>query len=168
MLPTHTSAQDDDRVLFDAILTPHRSLSPRGFLILMSVLCVISFLAGVFFFLAGAWPVVGFLGLDVALVYIAFRINYRRARMYETLRLTREALTVRRVDHRGGERHWQFTPTWLQILLDDPPAPGSPLTLRSHGKSLAIGGFLTAEERRGLADSLAAALAEARSVPQSG
>jgi uncharacterized membrane protein len=160
------NAKDNDRVLFDAILTPHRSLSPRGFLILISALCVVSFLGGAFFFLLGAWPVAGFLALDAALVYIAFRINYRRARMYETLRLTREALTVRRVDHRGGENRWRFQPAWLQILLDDPPASGSPLTLRSHGQSLAIGGFLTAEERRGLAEALAAALAEARSVPQ--
>ncbi len=163
-----SAADGEDGVLFDAVLTPHRSLSRRGFLVLMIALSAVSFTAGVFFFLVGAWPVVGFLGLDVLLVYIAFRINYRRARMYETLHLTRDALTVRRVDHWGGESHWRFTPAWLQVLLDDPPAHGSPLTLRSHGKSLAIGGFLTAEERRGLADALAAALAEARSVPQGG
>ena len=101
MVPIRKLAQNDDRVLFDAVLTPYRSLSPRGFLVLMIALSVVSFTAGVFFFLVGAWPVVGFLGLDVALVYIAFRINYRRARMYETLRLTRDALTVRRIEHRG-------------------------------------------------------------------
>jgi uncharacterized membrane protein len=168
MTSSPTSQKDDGGVLFDAILTPHRSLSPRGFLVLMGTLSLISFAGGLFFFLVGAWPVVGFLGLDVLLVYIAFRINYRRARMYETLHLTREALTVRRVDHRGGETHWRFAPTWLQVLLDDPPARGSRLTLRSHGRSLAIGGFLTPEERRGLADALRAALAEARSVPQGG
>ena len=164
-----TEHRDQDTpALFDAVLTPHRSLSPRGFVVLMAAICAFSFSAGLGFFLAGAWPVVGFLGLDVLLVYIAFRINYRRARMYETLHLTRDALTVRRVDHWGGESHWRFKPAWLQVLLDDPPAHASPLTLRSHGKSLAIGGFLTAEERRGLANALAAALAEARSVPQGG
>jgi uncharacterized membrane protein len=166
MVPNRTTAPDDDRVLFDAVLTPHRSLSPLGFLLLMTALVSVSFLAGVFFLLAGAWPVTGFLGLDVLLVYIAFRVSYRRARTYETLHLTRRALTVRRVDPAGGERHWQFSPAWLQVLLDDRRA--CPLTLRSHGKSLAIGGFLTAEERRGLAEALSAALAEARSVPQNG
>jgi uncharacterized membrane protein len=166
MDPSPTRSGDDDRVLFDAVLTPHRSLSPLGFLVLMTVLVAVSFLAGVFFFLAGAWPVVGFLGLDVLLVYIAFRVSYRRARAYETLHLTRHTLTVCRVDPAGGERRWQFTPAWLQVLLDDRPARAAPLTLRSHGKSLAIGGFLTAEERRGLAKALTAALAEARSVPQ--
>ncbi|MDX1575791.1 MAG: DUF2244 domain-containing protein [Kiloniellales bacterium] len=167
MVAKDMSARDDE-VLFDVVLTPHRSLSPLGFLLLMGALVAVSFLAGLLFLLAGAWPVAGFLGLDVLLVYIAFRINYRRARMYETLHLTRQALTVRRVDPSGGERRWQFTPAWLQVLLDEPPARTSPLTLRSHGKSLAIGGFLTAEERRSLAAALTAALAEARSVPQGG
>lgn len=166
MIPTHTTADGDDRVLFDAVLTPHRSLSPLGFLLLMTALVAVSFLAGVFFLAAGAWPVAGFLGLDVLLVYIAFRINYRRARAYETLHLTRRALTVCRVDPAGRERRWQFAPAWLQVLLDGPRA--SPLVLRSHGKSLAIGGFLTADERRSLAAALRAALAEARSVPQPG
>jgi uncharacterized membrane protein len=168
MVPNRTTAPGDDRVLFDAVLTPHRSLSPLGFLLLMTALVVVSFLAGVFFFLAGAWPVTGFLGLDVLLVYIAFRVSYRRARTYETLHLTRHALTVCRVDPAGNERRWRFTPAWLQVLMDDPPARAGPLTLRSHGKSLVIGGFLTAEERRGLAEALTAALAEARGVPQNG
>ena len=164
--PSAQSAQGDEQVLFDAVLTPHCSLSRQGFFVLMAAICAVSFTAGLFFFLAGAWPVVGFLGLDVLLIYIAFRINYRRARMYETLHLTSEALTVRRVDPWGGETRWRFKPTWLQVLLDDPPARGSPLTLRSHGKSLASGGFLTAEERRDLATALRAALGEARRFPE--
>jgi uncharacterized membrane protein len=168
MVPTPASPRNDDSVLFDAVLTPHRSLSSRGFVILMGIFSLIGFAGGAFFCLVGAWPVVGFLALEVLLIYVAFRVNYRRALMYETLHLTREALTVRRVDHRGGETRWRFAPTWLQVLLDDPPAHGSPLTLRSHGQSLAIGGFLTSEERRGLAAALRAALVEARSLPQSG
>jgi len=166
MTQINPRAEDDGKVLFDAVLTPHRSLSPRGFLVLMAVICAISFTAGLFFYLAGAWPVVGFLGLDVLLIYVAFHINYRQARMYETLHLTSKALTVRRVDPWGAETRWRFEPTWLQVLIDEPPGHGSPLTLRSHGKSLAIGGFLTAEERLDLANALRAALGEARRLPE--
>ncbi len=161
-----TEAQEDEaRVVFDALLTPHRSLPPQGFLLLMAALCVVSFTAGVFFFLVGAWPVVGFLGLDVLLVYFAFKISYRRARLYETLELTREALTVRRVEPSGEETSWCFQAAWLQVLMDDPPGHASPLTLRSHGKSLAVGAFLTPEERLDLAKALRAALAKARAIP---
>ncbi len=160
--------RSEDRVVFDAVLAPHRSLSPRGFVVLMCGICAISFTAGLFFFLVGAWPVVGFLGLDVLLIYLAFRINYRRGRMYETLRLTPRRLAVRRVDSWGEARQWSFQPAWLQVLMDEPPGDDSRLILRSHGRSLAIGGFLTLEERVDLARTLRAAIAEALAVPRTG
>ena len=108
-------------ILFDALLTPHRSLAPRGFVILMGFITVVSFSAGLVFFLVGAWPVVGFLGLDVALIYLAFRINYRDARRHEILRLTRRRLVVERRDPWGAVKRWTFQPAWLQVLMDDPP-----------------------------------------------
>src|SRR5690606_29773979 len=78
--------------LFDAELRPHRSLSPRGFLLLMSGVCALSFTGGLAFFLAGAWPVVGFLGADVLLIYLAFRASYRSGCLVERLHLTRDRL----------------------------------------------------------------------------
>ena len=152
-------------LLFDAHLTPHRSLSPRGFVVLMSAICAVSFGAGLVFFLVGAWPVVGFLGLDVLLIYLAFRVNYRHGRMYEQVELAPDRLVVRRVDHWGKERRWDFQPTWLQVLIDEPPDHDSRLTLRSHGRSLDIGGFLTAEERLDLAKALRRALAKLNCTP---
>ena len=168
VLPTAASALAAPKapgVLFDAMLTPHRSLSPRGFLVLMSLVCAVSFAAGLAFFLMGAWPVVGFMGADVLLIYLAFRINYRRARMFEEVVLTRDALTVRRVDHWGGEKRWTVQPYWLQVRMDDPPEHESQLTLRSHGKSLIIGAFLTPEERLSLARELQRHLAVCRCAP---
>ena len=82
---------------FDARLTPHRSLGPQGFLIFMLAIGTVSFGTGMLFLLSGAWPVLCFCGLDVLLVYIAFKLNYRAARLHETVRLTPEALVVRRV-----------------------------------------------------------------------
>ena len=160
------AAQRGDEVLFDAVLTPHRSLSAQGFLLLMLVVCTVSFAAGLVFFLVGAWPVIGFLGLDVLLIYGAFHINYRHARLREVVRLTRKDLTVQRVDHWGGVKSWRFQPTWLQVLMDDPPAHHSQLLLRSHGRTLAIGDFLTPEERLDLANALRRALARARIAPE--
>ena len=156
---------DRDPLIFDALLSPHRSLSPRGFVILLIAVCLVGFAAGMVFFLAGAWPVVGFLGLDVALIYGAFRINYRRGRMHETLELTQRGLTVRQVDHRGRVASWRFQPTWLQVLIDDPPGHHSQLVLRSHGRSLVIGAFLSPAERFDLAKELRDALARAKCAP---
>ena len=70
-----------DPKIFSALLTPHRSLGPTGFLILMACLGGLSFVSGIIFVSIGAWPVFGFFGLDVLLVYLAFRANYRSARL---------------------------------------------------------------------------------------
>lgn len=147
-----------DTVLFDAHLAPHASLPRGGFALLMAVLCVISFAAGVAFVSIGAWPVLGFFGLDVAAVYFAFRISYRRARRYETVRLTAKQLAIERVSPGGQVERFEFQPYWLRVLMDDPPRHESRLTLRSHGRSLVIGSFLSPAERLELAQELRAAL----------
>lgn len=156
------TAELTEAPLFDALLTPHRSLGPRGFLIFMGLLSGISFTAGLAFYMAGAWPVIGFMGLEVLLVWVAFRLNYRHARQYERLVLTPGRLTVERVTHHGERREWQFQSTWLRVEIADPPEPDSPLTLASRGQRLSIGSFLSAEERLDLAQALRHALAAAR------
>ena len=163
-MPTADPAATEEPV-FEALLTPHRSLGPRGFVLVMALIGSISFTAGLVFFLAGAWPVVGFMGLDVLLVWLAFRLNYRSARQYERLHLTRESLQVERVTHYGERRSWAFEPAWLRVEMRDPPEPDSPLTLASGRRRLAIGSFLTAEERLELAEALRAALAKTRQAP---
>jgi uncharacterized membrane protein len=143
---------------FDAVLTPHRSLPPMGFGILMAVLAVVSFAAGMSFVLRGAWPVFGFFGLDVGLVYLAFKLNYRSGRIAEIIKLDKEALTIARRFPDGETRSWRFEPYWLQVLLLGPAGRDPSLILRSHGRDLVIAAFLTVPERRELADALLAAL----------
>jgi len=164
MTRPNAEVQPRGPLYFNARLTPHRSLSQRGFLLLMIAVGAVSFVAGLVFYLAGAWPVVGFFGLDVGLVYIAFRINYRRARTYETLRLSRDDFVVEHVTHRGEKRTWRFQPYWLQVLIDEPADREGRLVLRSHGQSLEIGGFLPPAERSDLARALRTALARVRAA----
>ena len=156
-LATERDAQP--AVFFDAVLTPHRSLGPRGFLILMSVLAAISFASGVLFVSIGAWPVFGFFGLDVALVYFAFRVSYRQARAFETITLTEAALLIRRVSDRGVEQRIRLEPYWLKVEMEeDEERGGAPLILSSHGRRLSIGAFLSPRERAALAQALRSAL----------
>src|SRR3979411_3460873 len=89
--------------LFSALLTPHRSLNRTGFLVLMGFLSVVSFAAGLAFLLMGAWPVFGFFGLDVLVIYWAFRVNFRNAKASEEIRVTPSELRIRRVRHRGQQ-----------------------------------------------------------------
>src|SRR5215470_1745813 len=104
-----------ERVLFSALLTPHRSLNRTGFLLVMAFLSVISFAAGVAFLMMGAWPVLGFFGLDMLAIYWAFRINYRRAKACEEISVTPSELRVRRISHRGHVSEWVLNPLWVQL-----------------------------------------------------
>jgi len=151
-------------VYLDAVLRPHRSLPPAGFVIVMALLGGVSFVAGMVFVLNGAWPVTGFFGLDVLLVYVAFRINYRSARRSERVRLADEALTVERISVRGERKHWRFEPFWLRVQLEEQDEHSNRLLLTSHGRSLTIASFLGAEERRQFAQRLKDALARWRAA----
>jgi uncharacterized membrane protein len=149
----------------DLVLYPNRSLGRSGFAVLMAAIVLVSVAVGVGFMMVGAWPVTGFLGLDVLLLYLAFRWNHREARRAEFVRLDRDGLTVRRLEPDGRAHDWRFEPYWVQVSLDDLGHHGNRLVLRSHGRPLVIGAFLTADERRELARTLQAALQEHRAGP---
>ena len=153
------------RVFFDAILHPHRSLSPFGFRLLMTVVACSMLGVGIVFMLLGAWPVIGFCGVEFLLLYVMFRLNYRAARGYERVRLSDASFDVQKVDPKGAETHWRFEPTWLQVHMDNPPEHHSQLTVATHGRRLAIGKFLTPDERLEVAEALRDALHVRRSTP---
>lgn len=148
--------------LFSAVLTPHRSLGPKGFLILISLVGLVSFTAGIVFLSKGAWPVFGFFGLDVFLVYIAFKLNYRAGRTHETINLTEQELKVTRVYPSGHSKSWHFNPYWVRLELLDGPSHRSALSLSSHGEQLIFGKFLTEDERKDFAEILGGALIDYR------
>lgn len=148
------------------ILHPHRSLSPRGFLILMSGISLVSFIAGVAFWLIGAWPVMGFFGLDVLLIYWAFKVNYRAGRAYEIIDLTPEVLTLTRVSPKGAAEKIEINPYWARVgLSTDHPDGRTSLRIIAQGRELLIGQFLNDEERVELADALRDALQVMRTAP---
>jgi uncharacterized membrane protein len=158
------TAAEPRRVFFERVLLPYRSLPPRGFNILMLVLAGISIAAGTLFVSLGAWPVCGFFGLDVGLVYLAFRLSYRSARQRETLRLADEELTVERVGIHGERRLWRFQPFWVRVSFEEQPDESNRLALVSHGQTLPIGTFLPPPVRREVATNLRDALSRWRAA----
>ena len=149
--------------LFSALLTPHRSLNRTGFFVLMVFLSVVSFVAGVAFLLMGAWPVLGFFGLDVLVVYWAFKINFRSAQAREEISVTPSELRVRRISHRGHVMEWVLNPLWVRLDQEADEEYGiERLYLVSHGRRLSIGSFLGPDEKASFANGLKAGLAAAR------
>jgi uncharacterized membrane protein len=125
---------------------------------------LLSLAVGIGFVAVGAWPICGFFGLDVALLYLAFRISYRSARQRETLRLADDQFTVERIGIYGERRQWRFQPFWLRVVLEERPNQSNRLSLASHGKSLVIGDFLAPPLRRELAANLSEVLVRWRAA----
>jgi uncharacterized membrane protein len=152
--------------LFSVVLRPHRSLSPQGFLAVMAVLAAMSFTAGTIFWAIGAWPVIGFMGLDVALVYVAFRLNFRAARAAEIINLAHDKLTICRVDALGRASEVVVNPYWARFEVDRHPEFGVlRMAIASHGARFAVGRFIPPPEREKFARAFGAALAAARATP---
>ena len=150
---------------FRAVLTPHRSLSPVGFLVLMAAVALISFISGIAFLLVGAWPVTAFFGLDVLLIWWAFRLNYRAARHGETIEIDEGRLTLTRHHLKGGRETIEFNPYWVTVRLATGHDDRTTLALRSHGREVVLASFLSDDERRELADVLRGVLTTARAGP---
>ena len=147
---------------FDVILKPNTSLSPVAFLLLISIFGLVSFIAGIMFIIVGAWPVFGFLGLDVLLIYLAFKRNYRDATKTEKLWLTKSTLGVEKIYRDKKIQKYEFQTYWIRVELCEKPGRQRTLTLKSHGKSIEIGKFLGPEEKLQLANTLQTELRRVR------
>lgn len=153
---------DAPALLFSAILRPNRSATLHAINVLIVVVAIIFFATGLGFAYLGAWPVTGFIGLDVVLLYVALRINHRAGNAFETVTLSATELAITRVDHWGRRRKFSFQPYWVQVAVDEEQKR---VELRSHGRTVAIAAFLTPEERAEFAHALRQALAQIKTAP---
>ncbi|HYD99242.1 MAG TPA: DUF2244 domain-containing protein [Alphaproteobacteria bacterium] len=145
-------------VYFDAVLQQNRSLSMVGAFIVLGVAGAFSFSIAALFASIGAWPVLGFCGLDILLLWLALRHAVKAPKPYETVRLDSRDLRVRRVDAKGRAREWTFQPYWVQVGVQEPNELETHVTLSSHGRTLPVALCLSPPEKRDFAEALKAAL----------
>jgi uncharacterized membrane protein len=152
-----------DRPLFSASLTPNHSLSPRGRRMVVATLAVGASIPGLVMFAAGAWPVVGFMGLDVAAVWWALSASMRQSTRSEHVSLWPDSLEVRQVSPEGDERTSRFNPFFVRLQVSrDVVGRVTGLTLTTADTALPIGSFLSPTDKASFARALGAALARAR------
>ncbi|MBI06861.1 MAG: hypothetical protein CMM54_07775 [Rhodospirillaceae bacterium] len=144
---------------FDAVLEPHRALSRSGFVTVILIVGAISLAVGIFFLIKGAWPVFGFLGLDIFLLWLAIKLNTRTLKIVERIQVKVDEVRVTRETTRNA-RSWSFNPYWLNVTLQETAQGKGEIRLSSHGFSLGLGAFLMPRERREVADALKQVLAD--------
>lgn len=149
--------------LFAAELTPHRSLSARGGWIVVGLIALFAALPGLIFLSMGAWPIIGFMGLDVLAIATALYISMRRGKRREQITVWTDQLEWTATDAKGGKTLRRFNPKTVRLLLDR-DADEKTLALRlRHGKDeLEVGGFLSTDDKSSFAKALGTALRKAR------
>lgn len=153
--------------LFDVRLRPHRSLTPGNFRILILIFSLVAVASSVPFIVAGAWPVGGFMGLDVLILYAAFRANFRAAQAYEDVVVTPLELSLAKVSPKGLRKEWRFNPAWVRLDKEEHVEFGvQRLSLHSRGNSVEVAGFLGPDAKADFASGLTRALGEAKRGPR--
>ena len=157
------SPAPSDPVLFATRIHPHRSMTRGQVRLMLAIVGCTSAVATMPFVLMGAWPVAGFMGLDVLVLYLAFRASFRSARAYEDVSVTVVDLSLAKVDPRGARAEWHFNPSWVRLEQQRHEEFGMlRLDLVSRGRHIEVAGFLGPGEKKVFADRLSHALIEAR------
>lgn len=151
-----------ETIYMDAILRPNRSLSQRGFTIVMLIVGVTSFLTGMAFLSLGALPVVGFFGLDALAFWFAFRWNFRKQSEETRITITGTEIRLHHLKADGSEKTATLPSTFSRVELDEPLTAHSWLRIEHGRTAYVIGRFLTLPERKSLAEAIRAALMAAR------
>ena len=152
-----------ERPIFRALLVPHRSLGRTGFLLVMGAMVFASLAMGSIFLAHGAWPIFGFFGLDVLLLYVAFRLNYRAARAREEVSISRIALDIRKIAPSGRTEDHHFNPFWARFNVARHAEIGiTGMAAAGQGRQVSIGSFLNPDDRESFASAFGDALATAR------
>lgn len=148
--------------VLDLTLTPNRSFDRRQLPWVVGGVGVIFFLAGLRFLALGAWPILPFMALDVALLWWAFRASYASGRGHERLVLAGDRLELLRVSAGGSERRFGFEPLWTRVLMEESALGDVSLWLTARGRRVRVGGFLSPGERREVGKVIREALAAYR------
>ena len=160
---THEHGAPEDhaeKTLFAALLTPHRSLSKNGFVVLMILGGGVLFVQAIFFLVSGAWPIATFCWLDLLALYIAFKMNYRAARAREEVSVSRQELLIRKVTPAGRATDHRYNPFWARFQVDRHDEIGiTDMRVSGQGRQTDVGSFLNPDDKESFATAFQRALA---------
>lgn len=149
------------------ILRPQRSATWRDNLLLVGAIALVAVPIAVTWAALGFWPILPLCGLELALLTLAlYRVNHSLLAR-EVVIVDDDAIVVE-AGHRQLERRFRLGRSWAQVLLVPVRRDHSRLVLRSHGRAVECGRFLTEEERGALARELRAVVARSPAPPGPG
>lgn len=150
-------------LFMDAEIRPNRSLSERGFIVLISIVTLLNCISAGVFIAMGAMLVPVFLGLDVAAIVIAFLASFRAAKRVERVQVSARDVRVTRETPKLSELIWESPTAFTRVSLErDADDRAVDLRLRLSGREAAIARALSPAERAAFAQALETAIGNAK------
>lgn len=149
-------------IYMDRVIAPHRSLTPRGAVVLLAVVMAFNVMVAIFLLVVGAPPVLPFLGLDVLALWLALRASDRAARRVERVQVTAEAVTVSREDEKGARTVWTSPTAFTRVGVDHLGEHETRVRLMIYRRRLTLARSLSPDERTRFANALQDAIRAAR------
>lgn len=150
-------------LFMDAEIRPNRSLSERGFVILITVITAVNVACAAVFVKMGAPYVLPFLGLDLAAIVVAFLASFRACRIVERVQVSAAAIKITYETPKSARLVWE-SPTAFTRVISESDAEDRMLALRLalSGRERAVAVALSPGERRQFAQALEDAIWRAR------
>ncbi|MGA0605946.1 DUF2244 domain-containing protein [Phenylobacterium sp. VNQ135] len=148
----------------DAVITPNRSLSERGFVVLISIITLANVASAAVFVAMGAHWVPIFLGIDLAAVIVAFLISYRQARNVERVQVSPHQVVVTYETPKWSRIVWESPTAFTRVNVERDAEDGQVVALRLalSGRETPVAVALSPRERAEFARALEDAIWRAR------
>ena len=135
-------------------LEPSKSLRPGGANLILVILGGFGLVISGSFMVFGAWPVFGFMALDVLLIYIGFQAQYRRSNRGQEITISNDKIEIKYFKGGVCVKTILLNKYWAKLEQFNCFNRRSKLMFSSHGKFSEIGEFLSLKEKQKLVADL--------------
>jgi uncharacterized membrane protein len=146
----------------DAVIRPHRSLSERGFIILIAVVTLCNCISSAVFVYYGATLVPFFMAFDVLAVIVAFAVSFAGARQVQRVTITAREVVVTHETPNWTKVVWESPTAFTRVTIEKDEDRTAVVRLALSGKELPVAQALSPRERGEFAQALERAIWEAR------
>jgi uncharacterized membrane protein len=146
----------------DAEIRPNRSLSERGFVILITIVTLANCASAAVFIAIGATLVPLFLAFDVAAVIIAFLVSFRAARRVERVQVTAAEVRVTQETPKWTRLVWSSPTAFTRLRVEKEENRTVALKLALSGREAEVAAALSPRERADFAKALERAIWRAK------
>jgi uncharacterized membrane protein len=153
----------DGPLFMDAVITPNRSLTPKGLTLLVCVVTAFDALLAFLFVRMGAAPIPFFLGAGLIAVCLALLASIRSGRTRERVQVSADDVRVMVEEGETARTVWISPTAFTRVSLAAVEAD-SALTLHVSDRVFPVAAALSRRERREFAAALSSAIARARAA----